>query len=129
MHAGYFEHLVAPGLIVEHYANDLSDLLLRAKQLLAEGATSTGQQRLKRLAEQQQALAHYHLNHVAVAAAMASAITQVSALSRWKVVSEQGYERVAWSKCCTHAKSLPAEFVAAVRARQAARHDVGRVAT
>lgn len=120
---------MAPGLIVEHCSNDLSDLLLRAKQLLAEGATPTGQQRLQRLAEQQQALAHYHLNHVAVAAAMASAITQVSALSSWKVLPEQGYELVPWSKCCTHAKSLPAEFVAAVRARQAARHVATTAAT
>lgn len=32
----FFEHLVVPGVVVEHYAHDLSDLPVRAATLLQE---------------------------------------------------------------------------------------------
>jgi hypothetical protein len=70
------------------------------------------------LAEQQQGLAHYQLNHIAVAEAMAYAITQVGKLNRWKAVQEEGVEEVLPDKCCSHAKSLPEGFIAAVKSRQ-----------
>jgi len=115
---GYFEHLMAPGVIVEHYHHELIDLPSRAAALLQEIQQPAGRQRLLRMAEQQQGLAHYQLNHIAVAEAMAYAITQVSQLSSWKPSQEEGYEEVVPDKCCAHAKSLPKDFVAAVKGRQ-----------
>lgn len=32
----FFEHVIAPGTVVEHYAPDLSDLPVRARALLEE---------------------------------------------------------------------------------------------
>jgi hypothetical protein len=69
------------------------------------------------LAERQQGLAHYLLNQVALMHATAYTLAKVAELSQWKPVMEESYSLVPFSRCCKHAKHLPAEFVAAVRAR------------
>jgi hypothetical protein len=70
--------------------------------------------------ERQQGLAHYLLNQVALMHATAYTLAKVAQLSQWKPVMEEGYSLVPFSKCCSHARHLPAEFVAAVRARDVA---------
>lgn len=45
---GFFEHVMAPGAVLEQYAPDLSDLPLRARQLLQEMQQQPG--RLLRMA-------------------------------------------------------------------------------
>jgi len=70
--------------------------------------------------ERQQGLAHYLLNQVALMHATAYTLAKVAQLSQWKPVMEDSYSLVPFSRCCSQAKRLPAEFVAAVRARGAA---------
>ncbi|KAF6257123.1 hypothetical protein COO60DRAFT_33422 [Scenedesmus sp. NREL 46B-D3] len=108
----FFEHLVAPGAVVQHYAHDLSDLPVRVRSLLQQQP-----EQLAKMAEQQQGLAHYLLNQVAVMHATAYTLLTVAQLSQWKPVMEDDYNLVPFSKCCSTAKRLPAEFVTAVRAR------------
>eukprot|EP00878_Enallax_costatus_P026966 GHUV01028982.1.p1 GENE.GHUV01028982.1~~GHUV01028982.1.p1 ORF type:complete len:289 (+),score=69.74 GHUV01028982.1:348-1214(+) len=111
----FFEHLVAPGTVVDHYAHDLSDLPVRVKTLLKELQSSPT--RLIRMAEQQQGLAGYLLNQLAVMHAAAYTLGKVAELSSWRPVMEDTYELVPFRKCCTHAKHLPPEFTREVRAR------------
>lgn len=68
------------------------------------------------LTEQRQGLAAAALNQVALAEAMAAAITQAASLSDWQPKLEPGYEPVPFSRCCGRAPALPAAFVEAVRA-------------
>jgi hypothetical protein len=76
-------------------------------------------------AERQQSLAHYLLNQAALMHASAYTLAKVAQLSQWKPVMEDGYSLVPFSKCCSYAKHLPAEFVTAVRARGVAQHSGG----
>lgn len=111
----FFEHLAAPGAVVQHYAADLSDLPVRVRAVLQQQPAE-----LLRMAERQQGLAHYLLNQVALMHATAYTLAKVAQLSQWKPVMEDSYSLVPFSRCCSQAKRLPAEFVAAVRARGAA---------
>ena len=48
---------------------------------------------------------------------MAWAVTNVAGLSDWRPAMERGFEVVPFRGCCSQNKALPAEFVAAVQAR------------
>ncbi|KAI8476110.1 MAG: hypothetical protein J3K34DRAFT_516785 [Monoraphidium minutum] len=117
---GFFEHLLAPGSALEHYSPSLHDLPVRAEGLLAEWAADPA--RLWRTADQHQGLAAAALNQVALAEAMAAAVSQAAALSDWAPAMEPGYEPVPFERCCPRAPALPRGFVDAVRGtRPAAR--------
>lgn len=67
--------------------------------------------------ERQQGLAQYVLNQVAVMHAAAYTMATVAKLSNWKPVLEASYELVPFYMCCSHAKQLPAAFIAAMKER------------
>ncbi|KXZ48787.1 hypothetical protein GPECTOR_25g371 [Gonium pectorale] len=115
-YSAFFEHLYAPGVAIEQFSPDLSDLLGAVQHMVADckrgGSRSYGQ----RLARTMQATSRALMDQIGVAEAMAYSLLTYKNLTSWPLdPSTEGFSEVDPS-CCKHAK-LPALFARAVSRR------------
>jgi hypothetical protein len=110
----YFEHLMAPGAVIEQYARDLSDLPDKAAQLVED--YRAGRPRGQQLADTMETVSQLLMDTIGIAEAFAYTLHAYKNRSDWAFSpSLSGFRKVT-TNCCT-AAHVPAEFAAAVSAR------------
>ncbi len=115
---GYFEHLFPPGVSINLFSNNLSDLPARASEVLHGAGDPVGAQ--QRMARNMRAVAAITLNKWAMLEALAYSLAKYAEKLDWEAQppaaerASMGWSEVPRQACC-NGGNLPPELVAAVR--------------
>ncbi|GFR51137.1 hypothetical protein Agub_g13492 [Astrephomene gubernaculifera] len=112
-HTAFFEHLYAPGVAIEQFSRNLSDLPIKARRMIADCMAGGEESRGQQLANSMQATSRVLMDHVGIAEAFAYALLNYRRLSAWAVDPSLREFNPVSSSCCSYTK-LPRTFAKVV---------------